>query len=627
MGDFSLSGGVEVTGFISPTDTADTFPVIDTLYGIDGLRNVDNLTQLNAIPNERRRSGMLVGVSGGTEYYKLGSSPWSGTSVDWSIFTTSGGGTNLGNILFVAETGDDSTGTKGDINKPYRNLYAAKSASTSGDTVYVFPGTWTYDNRNSAGNPYNGQVEELVNLWKDGVDYYFSPNSKVIFYNEEYSGDSMYLFGPPSASGNTSCNVMGHLEFEGHSEGDNGSVNGHIHYYWQQTYATGSISDLVKFNSETKSLTSYSSALIRVNPSINTTINIKSDSLVYNYVTGQSGTGGAEFIGAGNTVYNIEYTSNIRERTLNGGKYVTYFSGGNENVKINIIGEKLVYSTNWYIMFRIIGNFYNTDINLSIDNIYHSNMLSLFGAFYFESGASTSGSTLNINGNIIDSDYTSEAYPFFNINHSGFTVNLNGDIITKTTSGIGKNIVKDINGNTLNINGDIRYIGSGVTTDTIFQTLGTGQINFNGTITGNYAAPLIKCYNGEVNINNSIIISDIDNSSSSLFLNGGVVEGSVKISNSYIKLNNSSSALSDGSYVNGIISNSEIINASSGDTLSNTTSFGKLMVNNSTIISNSGTTINYSGGSPVILSNTILNTDFNINNISGEVAVNNDLFI
>jgi len=91
MGDFSLSGGVEVTGFISPTDTADTFPVIDTLYGIDGLRNVDNLTQLNAIPNERRRSGMLVGVSGGTEYYKLGSSPWSGTSVDWSIFTTSGG--------------------------------------------------------------------------------------------------------------------------------------------------------------------------------------------------------------------------------------------------------------------------------------------------------------------------------------------------------------------------------------------------------------------------------------------------------------------------------------------------------------------------------------------------------
>ena len=91
MGDFSFSGGVEVTGFISPTDTTDTYPVIDTLYGIDGLRNVNNLTQLNAIPNERRRSGMLVGVSGGTQYYKLNSSPWSGTTDDWSIFTTDGG--------------------------------------------------------------------------------------------------------------------------------------------------------------------------------------------------------------------------------------------------------------------------------------------------------------------------------------------------------------------------------------------------------------------------------------------------------------------------------------------------------------------------------------------------------
>jgi hypothetical protein len=91
MGDFSLSGGVEIIGFISPTDTTDTYPVIDTLYGIDGLRNVNNLTQLNAIPNQRRRSGMLVGVSGGTEYYKLNSPPWSGTTDDWSIFTTDGG--------------------------------------------------------------------------------------------------------------------------------------------------------------------------------------------------------------------------------------------------------------------------------------------------------------------------------------------------------------------------------------------------------------------------------------------------------------------------------------------------------------------------------------------------------
>jgi len=69
MGSFSLSGGVEVIGFISPTDPLDEYPVIDPLYGIDGFRNVDLLSDLNNIPELRRRAGMVVGVSGGTQYY------------------------------------------------------------------------------------------------------------------------------------------------------------------------------------------------------------------------------------------------------------------------------------------------------------------------------------------------------------------------------------------------------------------------------------------------------------------------------------------------------------------------------------------------------------------------------
>ena len=84
MMSFSLSGGVEVLGFISPTDPLDTYPVIDTLYGIDGLRNVDTLTDLNNIPNLRRRAGMLVGVNNGSQYYKLNAPPWTGTIADWT---------------------------------------------------------------------------------------------------------------------------------------------------------------------------------------------------------------------------------------------------------------------------------------------------------------------------------------------------------------------------------------------------------------------------------------------------------------------------------------------------------------------------------------------------------------
>lgn len=88
MMSFSLSGGVEVYGFISPTDIVDTYPVIDPLYGIDGFRNVNNISELNGIPEPRRRAGMVVGISGGTEYYKLNPGPWNFTISDWSTFLT-----------------------------------------------------------------------------------------------------------------------------------------------------------------------------------------------------------------------------------------------------------------------------------------------------------------------------------------------------------------------------------------------------------------------------------------------------------------------------------------------------------------------------------------------------------
>lgn len=92
MMSFYLSGGVEVLGFISPTEPTDEYPVIDPLYGIDGFRNVNTLSDLNSIPNLRRRAGMVVGIGGGTQYYKLNPGPWNGTITDWNIFNSGGGG-------------------------------------------------------------------------------------------------------------------------------------------------------------------------------------------------------------------------------------------------------------------------------------------------------------------------------------------------------------------------------------------------------------------------------------------------------------------------------------------------------------------------------------------------------
>jgi hypothetical protein len=122
MMSFSLSGGVEVLGFISPTDPLDTYPVIDPIYGIDGFRNVNLISDLDLIPNQRRRAGMVVGVSGGTQYYKLNPSPWNGDITDWSTF-------NLGGLEILPFTSINDFPTTGSTDFLYldqteSNLYA-----------------------------------------------------------------------------------------------------------------------------------------------------------------------------------------------------------------------------------------------------------------------------------------------------------------------------------------------------------------------------------------------------------------------------------------------------------------------------------------------------------------------
>ena len=84
MSDFNLTGGVGLMGYLSPMDTRDTYAVTDPVYGIDGLRNVGLISELNEIPFERRRAGMIVGVGGGESYYKLKNiSNWLYDISDW----------------------------------------------------------------------------------------------------------------------------------------------------------------------------------------------------------------------------------------------------------------------------------------------------------------------------------------------------------------------------------------------------------------------------------------------------------------------------------------------------------------------------------------------------------------
>ena len=160
---FSFSGGVEVYGFISPTDITDQYPVIDPLYGIDGFRNVNTLSDLNSIPNLRRRAGMVVGISGGTTYYKLNSSPWNGTISDWSLFQTGGGSFTGGTVSGATEFTNGLTA----------NTLTVNGVIITGDT-YTTGGTYsagTIDFNYNSGGGY-----QVIGLYTGQSSYVNSLN-------------------------------------------------------------------------------------------------------------------------------------------------------------------------------------------------------------------------------------------------------------------------------------------------------------------------------------------------------------------------------------------------------------------------------------------------------------------
>jgi hypothetical protein len=81
----SIFGSVQITGFIAPTYSGDTYATHDAYYGRDGLRNVDVESDLDNITALRRKAGMIVGVSGGTQHYRLLPEPWTFTFSDWAL--------------------------------------------------------------------------------------------------------------------------------------------------------------------------------------------------------------------------------------------------------------------------------------------------------------------------------------------------------------------------------------------------------------------------------------------------------------------------------------------------------------------------------------------------------------
>lgn len=93
------------------------------------------------------------------------------------------------NIIYVSRSGNDATGARHDLGKPFLTVEAAVSVAQSGDLIKVLPGTYSV----------------ASNIAKDGISYYLEPGAVVI---KTTSGD---IFDTTGFT--TGFDVFGYGEF------------------------------------------------------------------------------------------------------------------------------------------------------------------------------------------------------------------------------------------------------------------------------------------------------------------------------------------------------------------------------------------------------------------------------
>lgn len=128
------------------------------------------------------------------------------------IITSNANIADLGSILFVSENGNDSTGTKGRIDLPYKTIASAEVDAGIGDTIYVFPGKHS--------------VKSI--LGKDTLVYYFSAGADV---TQDLISPVAYLFSDAGFALGGSYKVFGQGNFTNQYSSILAQFNGSIIYF------------------------------------------------------------------------------------------------------------------------------------------------------------------------------------------------------------------------------------------------------------------------------------------------------------------------------------------------------------------------------------------------------------
>lgn len=538
------------------------------------------------------------------------------------------------NYVFVSPDGDDLN--EGSLEKPVKSLHLAKSLANFGDTVYVLPGEYVIDNTVANGSPFTGNVAQ-INLWKNGVTYYFAEGAKLKVYNENPSGQRIVLFQPTDLSQNfETCSVTGYLDLEVLSFGlSNTGVNGVL-----LLLGFENVGDSYGFRFDLNVANIYTNTpLIEINRAgrINPVTLIEAEAFINinikNYVQEYLGFGAINFGsvftlrgGNNNININIDYlqTKIFSGSVNNIAGIIDLRAGVNSKIKVNI--NKAIIPDSFGIWGASTGN-------------QCKNVNVVFGQLYFGRGIiySLQGThDISISGSFYDIDEAN--------------VYENWSIITQTNIGLpkytitgpiqvnsNKRLINNRGGNII-LNSDVVYnYMLPFISDPLGQVPGLVNENINPLINIENAGGLSKTIiTGSLRgVKNGRLINapvgDITLEKFNIFLNVSnhvnLITGSLSNANATVNINNSNIYINtaielvNDQYTVINISNSVVKVANSVTMFKNllvTLFAGRLRLLNSTLINNDHTTDTIEYGTAVVVSTySAVKGTYSITNLEG----------
>jgi len=494
------------------------------------------------------------------------------------------------NTIFVSPNGDDTN--PGTIAEPVQTLERGKNLANAGDLVYVLPGTYFFDNTLANGTPYN-TFPEKVNLWKNGVTYYFAAGAKVVILNN-INQENLYLFRPTGNVAGEKVVVRGYLDFEFVPFGPTGA-NGDGAFFLSLPIGT----DLgYTFDAEVNDMFSTRPIVTVSRQSLSSeagNVRIKFNRFIGDY-------NGVGQVGAGNVI-------DIREGGTSTGGLVVEIEGNYASFRHFLIESTHVLR---FLSFRALSSGLvnikqmvqlspNRGILINTQQCVSKNMIVNVDDGYYNGPIVQ---TLQGSGELT---LTGNFYPKLttNVNFFAFRYwNAGSDILNFTGSIVVPNssvslAITEIANQQIQMNASVTYINTAdpVSNFPVFRT-NAGLINFRGIIRGSLPLTLLYPRGGTIALNNAYVYNTQAVTDFRIMHNDTSVNSKVFINNSKIQINQNSGAaeLIFGNRIFLQVQNSYIVN-NSAQTLytSNQTVANAKLYLMSSILSSLGESIVSSG--------------------------------